>query len=234
MKIWFKRGVLQHIVVFVVCFGIVGQGALIAAPGIDQLADEAWWQEKVQHQISETQNQVYSVCLFGDSISSGLGNSLGDETYNFAIGGLSSVSLIEQLRRLNESGVQCQKAIVAIGTNDAMYTITDEDFVNNMKQIVATIHSMGANDITLLPAFYSTTEASFNPDRAGTLERVDEISSLIQQVAVSENIAIATNLLEPLYRDRSLNEDLTSDGVHLNAEGRKIYRQLLLDLLKVN
>jgi lysophospholipase L1-like esterase len=234
MANWFKPSVAIAIAVFLLCFGIIGQGVLIAAQRVDQLPSAVWWQAKVQQQILVTRNQTFSACLFGDSISSGLGNSLGAGTFNFAMGGLSSVSLVAQLQRLGEAGVQCQRAIVAIGTNDAMYSIEDANFVENMKVVTDRIRGMGANEVILIPAFYSTVEASYAPNRAGTLERVDEINHLIRQIAAEQRVGLAINLPKPLYRDRSLNEDLTFDGVHLNDEGKKIYRQLLLDLLKAN
>ncbi len=234
MASWFKPSVVIAIAVFLVCSGIIGQGVLIAAQRVDQLPSAVWWQAKVQQQALITQNQNYSVCLFGDSISSGLGNSLGKQTYNFAMGGLSSVSLVTQLQRLHQAGVQCQRAIVAIGTNDAMYTIADEKFADNMKRVIEQIRAMGAGDIILIPAFYSTLEASYDPNQAGTLQRVDQINNLLRQVAADERVAIELDLPLPLYQNRSLNKNLTFDGVHLNTQGKKIYRQLLLDLLKAD
>ena len=45
----------------------------------------------------------YYGCIFGDSISAGVGNTLGHNTYNFAVGGLSSTSLVEQLKNLSSN-----------------------------------------------------------------------------------------------------------------------------------
>jgi lysophospholipase L1-like esterase len=90
---------------------------------------------------------------------------------------------------------------------------------------------MGANNITILPAFYSTVPASQDPKMAGTLDRVDEISNLIRQVAFEKRVAIVNDELQPFWRDRSLKEELTMDGVHLNEAGRKIYRQVVRKLL---
>jgi hypothetical protein len=64
----------------------------------DTLTSQFWWQDDVKDQISVTQKKNYAVCLFGDSISSGLGNTLGNNTFNFALGGMSTISLVEQLK----------------------------------------------------------------------------------------------------------------------------------------
>ena len=104
----------------------------------DYLIAEIWWQK----QVNSTQNKNYDACLFGDSISSGLGNGFGERRFNFAIGGMSSVSLIEQLQTLVAHQVRCQTVIVAIGTNDAWYQISDRQFQQNMTRILALARSL--------------------------------------------------------------------------------------------
>ncbi|BAU11694.1 hypothetical protein LEP3755_21970 [Leptolyngbya sp. NIES-3755] len=203
----------------------------ISSPKVDKLPTVDWWRSKVQSQITATTGKRYNGCVFGDSISSALGNTLGQSNYNFAMGGMSSVSLLEQLKQLKAGNVQCQKAVIAIGTNDAMFSISDRAFKNNLRQIVTITRTLGASEITLIPAFYSTVEASYNPDVAGTLDRVDEISELIRQVAAEQDVKLISNEIQPLFRDRSLKQEVTFDGVHLNDSGKVIYRKVLLNLL---
>lgn len=198
----------------------------------DNLASASWWQNKVKAQAELNQGQQYQGCLFGDSITSGLGNTLGKNTFNFAIGGLSSVSLIEQLKILKLANIKCRKAIIAIGTNDAWYVISDDVFFRNLRQAISLLRDMGASQITLIPAFYSTIAASHNPTLAGPIQRVEEINVLIHQVALIENVLISTTGLRPLFSNHSLKKTLTVDGVHLNNSGKKIYREVLLKILK--
>lgn len=202
----------------------------VSSPKVDKLPSVDWWRSKVRSQITASVGKQYSGCVFGDSISSTLGNSLGQANYNFAMGGMSTVSLLEQLKQLKASNIQCQKAIIAIGTNDAMYSISDSAFKNNLRQIVTLTRGLGASEITLLPAFYSTVEASQNPNVAGTIDRVDEISELIRQVAAEQDVKLRSEDIQALFRDHSLRDDLTIDGVHLNAPGKSIYRQALLNI----
>ncbi|MBE9009993.1 SGNH/GDSL hydrolase family protein [Pseudanabaenaceae cyanobacterium LEGE 13415] len=203
----------------------------ISSPKVDKLPTVDWWRSKVKSQIAASAGKRYNGCVFGDSISSGLGNTLGQLNYNFAMGGMSSVSLLEQLKQLKIGNVQCQKAVIAIGTNDAMFSISDRAFKNNLHQIVTLTRTLGASEITLIPAFYSTVEASYNPDVAGTLDRVDEISELIRQVATEQDVKLVGDEIQPLFRDRSLKQEVTFDGVHLNDSGKAIYRKVLLNLL---
>ena len=191
-----------------------------------------WWQDEVQYRLNLTRNQQYNNCVFGDSITSGLGNTLGDRTFNFALSGMSSVSLLEQLRREWMGGLRCRQVIIAMGTNDAEYLISNEQFVSNMRQSIALSRQLQATRIVLLPAFYSTVAASQNIEMAGPIARVNEINRLLQQVAVSEQVTLLNGRLQPLYQGQSLRDDVTSDGVHLNAKGRIIYRNVLLQLLR--
>lgn len=203
-------------------------------PPQDQLPRIPAWQTLVEYQAIVSQDQHYQGCLFGDSISSGLGNSLGERRSNFAIGGMSTVSLVEQLQMLAAHHVQCQTAIVAIGTNDAWYHINDEQFKQNMTQIVTLVRSLSAQHIYVLPAFYSTVAASQNPDLAGSIARVDDINGLLRNVTAEQHVPLESTALEPLFEQKALKEPLTVDGVHLNETGKAIYRTILLQLLNAH
>ncbi|MEO6863391.1 MAG: SGNH/GDSL hydrolase family protein [Microcoleus sp.] len=200
-------------------------------PSGDTVSSALWWQVSVYNQVQQIKEQQYQGCVWGDSISSALGDSLGEKNFNFAIGGMSSVSLLEQLKLVVPQGFTCEKAIVAIGTNDAMYGISDEAFVSNLKEAISIMRSLGTKQIILIPAFYSTLAASHNPKFAGTIARVDEINVLINQVAAEENIPVESSGIQALFKDKALNTDLTIDGVHLNAQGLDIYRKVLLNIL---
>ena len=211
-------------------FGLLNQVS-IAQMKPDKLGELDWWRSKVKAQAQSSQSQRFHGCLFGDSISSGLGSPLSKNITNFAMGGLSTVSLLEQLKTLKASNVQCQNVMIAIGTNDAWYSIRNDEFVSNLERIIVLTRSMGASQITVVPAFYSTVEASRNPNVAGTVERVEEINALIRQVADVESVALVTDEIDPLFDDRSLRQDLTFDGVHLNEKGQKLYKRIVLAIL---
>jgi lysophospholipase L1-like esterase len=201
-------------------------------PPRDRLATFPMWQTIVEYQAMTGVNQTYQACLFGDSISSALGNTLGAGRFNFALGGMSTTSLLVQLDRLVQQQVKCQTAVIAIGTNDAMYSISDEQFQQNLTSIITTTRTaLGAQNIILLPAFYSTVEASNNPRMAGTLPRIDEINTLLRAVAKTENVPVYGAVIQPLFEQGALKQNLTIDGVHLNSEGLKIYRQAILSIL---
>jgi lysophospholipase L1-like esterase len=200
-------------------------------PPHDRLPSIPAWQTWVQYQAAVSQGEHYQGCLFGDSISSGLGQSLGDRHFNFAAGGMSTVSLMSQMQTLVSQDLQCQTVIIAIGTNDAWYDIDDAQFAQNVTAIVQLAQSLAAKQIYLLPAFYSTLEASRNPKMAGTIQRVDEINQLLKKVATAQGIPMESRSLAPLFAQKALKRSLTGDGVHLNDAGKVIYRQALRQLL---
>ncbi|MEG4347592.1 SGNH/GDSL hydrolase family protein [Microcoleus sp. A003_D6] len=200
-------------------------------PAGDTVSSALWWQVSVYNQVQQIKDKQYQGCVWGDSISSALGDSLGEENFNFAIGGMSTVSLLEQLKLVVPLRFTCEKTIIAIGTNDAMYGISDEQFVRNLKEAIAVMRSLGTKQIILIPAFYSTLAASYNPKLAGTIARVDEINVLIDKVAADENIPVESRGIQALFKEQALNADLTIDGVHLNAKGLDIYRKVLLNIL---
>lgn len=202
-------------------------GILLSSQGLTGLTGQTLTPDPAIVNSGET----YEACLFGDSITSGLGNSLGEQRVNFAAGGLSTVSLITRLERLVTKNTHCQTAIIAIGTNDAWYDIDDEQFEQNMTEIVALVRSLSAERIYILPAFYSSLAASQNPKVAGTIQRVDEINQLIKKVAIAERVTLAAASIQPLFTQKTLKPSLTGDGVHLNPAGKAIYREALLELL---
>lgn len=197
----------------------------------DNLSAAPWWQLAVKYQNIDTQDKQYNGCLFGDSISSGLGNTLGKQNYNFAIPGISTVSLVEQLKTLAPVNLKCQKAIIAVGANDALYGTSDDVFVKKMTETISLVRSLGTKQIVLIPAFYSTVAASQNPRLAGTFPKVEAVNALIRQVAATENVPIESSGVQALYQNQALKENLTVDGVHLNAAGIEVYKQALLKIL---
>jgi lysophospholipase L1-like esterase len=198
----------------------------------DTLSSQPGWQDEVKYQVAVTQGRQIKTCFFGDSITSMLGNTLGENTFNFAIGGMSAISQLEQLKLLTAANIRCDRAIIALGTNDAIYRTMDEQFMKNMKQIVSIIKKdMGAKQVVMIPAFYSTVEASHDVSVAAPINRVDRFNQLIIQVAVAEKLSIDRVAVQPLFEGKALKATLTTDGVHLNPDGKKIYREALLKIV---
>lgn len=214
---------------------VLSDASLLASdtvPPKDNLSSTILWQLEVQYQVIATQDKQYQGCLFGDSITAELGTSLGDKTFNFALNGLSAISLVEQLQHLIPANVKCDKVVMAIGGNDAWYGIGDDLFVEKLQKAIALGRSLGTQQIFLIPAFYSTVAASLDPSISAPLKRVEEINALINQVGAKEQLPVVTEGIQALYDNNVLKDNLTTDGDHLNAAGLEIYRQALFKILK--
>ncbi len=210
-------------------------GLLASSPSVprkDNLSSTILWQLEVQYQVIATQDKQYQGCLFGDSITAELGTSLGANTFNFALNGLSAISLVEQLQRLIPANVKCDKIVIAIGGNDAWYGISDELFTKKLKKALNLVRDFRTQQVFLIPAFYSTVAASLDPNISAPLKRVEEINALINQVAAAEKVPVAAQEIQALYENNVLKDNLTTDGDHLNAAGLEIYRQALFNILK--
>lgn len=198
----------------------------------DNLTSSHWWHHTIQAQIRMSQDQAHKKYLFGDSISSGLGNTLEHGLLNFAIGGLSSISLVKQLKILSAASLKHSHAIIAIGTNDALYGTSNQIISQNVRQAIDLVRSMDATRIILVGAFYATHRASKNPWLAGPNQRIKEINRLLEKVAREAQIHFVLDQLHALFHQEALNPQFTRDGVHLNAQGKSIYEQILLNVLK--
>ncbi|MBH8562249.1 alpha/beta hydrolase [Nostoc sp. CENA67] len=198
----------------------------------DNLSSTILWKVEVQYQQFATKGRQYSACLFGDSVTAELGNTLGKNTFNFALNGLSGISLVEQLKLLIPTKLRCEKAVIAIGANDAWYGMSDELFAEKLQESISLIQQLAGNEILLIPAFYSTVLASNDPTISATNTRVKQINSVMQQVAIKNNLSYQIEAVESLNQNDALKDNLSSeDGVHLNNEGINIYRQALLKIL---
>ena len=201
-------------------------------PPSDNLSSTPLWQLEVQYQKFATEGKQFSACLFGDSVTAELGNTLGNGTFNFALDGLSGISLVEQLKLLIPTKVRCDSAAIAIGGNDAWYGLSDQLFANKLQESISLVRSLGSNQIFLIPAFYSTVAASKDPSISATNSRVEQINVVMNQVAVKNNIPFELQQVQSLNENSALKDSLSSeDGAHLNDEGINIYRQALLKIL---
>lgn len=210
-------------------------GLLASSPSVppkDNLSATILWQLEVQYQVIAAQDKQYQGCLFGDSITAELGTSLGANTFNFALNGLSAISLVEQLQRLIPANVKCDRVVIAIGGNDAWYGISDELFTEKLTEAINLVRGFRTQQVFLIPAFYSTVAASLDPNISAPLKRVEEINALINQVAIAEKVPVAVQEIQALYKNNVLKDNLTTDGDHLNAAGLEIYRQALFNILK--
>lgn len=197
----------------------------------DTLMAQRGWKETIKYQKYLSQNRHFKSGLFGDSLLYELG-SMGNDTFNFAISGTTTISLLEQMKLLEMGNFKCQTAIVGIGTNDAYYRTMPEQFRQNLQQIIDIIkNKMTPDRVIFIPAFYSNPQVMSNPLEARSIAKIDELNQIVREIAQSEKGIFADTAIQPLFENKILKNTLTDDGIHLNLEGKKIYRKALLNLI---
>ncbi len=64
----------------------------------DTLGSSSEWLEEVKYQLELTKSTKNDPCILSDSLTSGQGNTIGKDTFNFALPGMSRISPTEQLK----------------------------------------------------------------------------------------------------------------------------------------
>lgn len=115
------------------------------------------------------------------------------------------------------------------GLNDIYNWTPVEEIFNNYVKIVSTLKSRG-----IIPVIQSTTYAAkdYAKDWGGTPEvnsgrnrEIDKLNKLLSEYARKNNLDFIDITSKLATSDRFLRPDLTWDGVHLNADGYKIWAE---------
>ena len=149
---------------------------------------------------------------------------------NRGISGDITFGILERLDEVTEG--KPARIFILIGINDISRNIPDSVILDNYKKIILRIKA--ASPLTkiyfqtLLPVNNSFPARNhFNKD-----EHIRFINEELKKLAVSENITLID--LHPHFLDaeNKLDKKYTMDGLHLNAEGYKVWVSVLKPYLK--
>lgn len=171
--------------------------------------------------------------LLGDSISLWFPYELlPDNTtwLNQGISGEGSVGLLKRLDLIAETDPTI--IYLMIGINDLLRDVNDDTIVANQQQIIQDLKDMHPKAKIVLQAILphaaeSSTWESRNLLLAVSNERIYSINDRLALLADQENIEYLD--LETLFRDTegNLRLDLTTDGIHLNDNGYRVWSSAL-------
>jgi lysophospholipase L1-like esterase len=186
--------------------------------------------------VAAAQKPEHLSILLGDSLSLWFPAELlpPQRTWlNQGISGETSAGLLERLELIDKS--QPEVIFVLIGINDLIGGMKDETIVANQQLIIRylrQVHPQAKIVVqSILPhgAERITWEGR---DRLVAIPntRILALNGQIKALAKSEDVIYLD--LYPLFADANgnLNTELTSDGLHLNAQGYKVWRNALLVL----
>lgn len=170
-----------------------------------------------------------------------LGNSITDYTdwnellqlknaRNRGISGDITFGVLERLSEVTDG--KPAKVFILIGINDISRNIPDSVILDNYKKIIQQIKTESpATRIyfsTLLPVNNSFPARNhFNKD-----EHIEFVNQEIKKLAATEKITVIDIHPHFLDADKKLEKKYTYDGLHLNAEGYKIWAAILNPYLK--
>jgi len=165
--------------------------------------------------------------------------SISGNTIGFNNNGRSSLNTLSNIRSHMDKAYArlgtIDRIILMIGTNDCKAVFKDSLFVvpGNMKKLIVEI-----KQITRMhknkPLIYIVSPPPLGPDElvgekyAGGMDRVSLLNKHLELIAKEESVIFINTcqILEPVFKQ------LTSDGVHLNADGQKMIALIIQENLK--
>jgi len=173
-------------------------------------------------------NSSADIIFLGNSITAGvdwmelLGNP---HARNRGISSDITFGVLERLSEVTEG--KPAKVFILIGINDISRNIPDTVIVNNYRRIIREIKaSSPATKIyfqTLLPVNNEFTPRShFNKD-----EHILFVNEQLKKLAAEEKITLIDLYPHFLNADKKLEKKYTFDGLHPNAEGYKVWAEIL-------
>lgn len=169
--------------------------------------------------------------FLGNSITAGTdwNEQLGiKNARNRGISGDITFGVVERLQEVIEG--KPAKVFILIGINDISRNIPDSVILNNYKRIVSTIKSQSPQTKiyfhTLMPVNNEFTQFKnhYNKD-----EHILWLNEQIKLLGMQEKFTVID--LHPYFlnADKKLDKKYTEDGLHLNAEGYKVWTKVLKD-----
>lgn len=169
---------------------------------------------------------IFNISISGNTIGF---NNLGRSTLNTLSNSAGHMAkAYEKLGKID-------RIILMIGTNDCKSVFKDSLSVvaGNMRKLITGIREIARkhNDN---PVIYIVSPPPFGPDElvgekyAGGMERVTLLNNQLKVVAKEESVNFINTceILYPVFRH------LSTDGVHLNAEGQKMIALIIQENLK--
>lgn len=187
-------------------------------------------------EVAAAQKPEHLSILLGDSISLWFPVELlpPKRTWlNQGISGETSVGLLERLDLIDRT--QPEIIFVLIGINDLIRGAKDETILANQQLIISYLRKVHPQSKIVIHSILPHGGEKITWEGRERLlaipnSRIQALNEQIKAIANSEGIIYLD--LYPLFSDAkgNLNTELTSDGLHLNPQGYKIWRNALIVL----
>ena len=205
----------------------------------------------VETSVDKTKTKIdatSSILTFGDSITIGnvsnsnwvteLSNIIGCTTVNKAVGGALFGHLAEarpqqywistQIAGVSSAEWSAADLIfVAAGTNDAGYNTPNEELATRVQEAITTIKAnTNAHIVFITPIRRNTENNTLNL-------KLPLISGIIENIALANGCSVICgfNFPIPMTTLETYIQAFTSDGLHPNQTGSKVYAQSVINAI---
>lgn len=169
-----------------------------------------------------------SIIMIGDSITQGFCvSSLGSPSVNYGIGSDTTLGVLE---RISEYKLEKAKIVIlAIGTNDFKWRSEDE-IIQNYQKIISKVPA----GVPVLISSILAIDESVAHRLSGRNAKIKSVNDRLYKLAASdERVHFLDNTLLLTGSSSDLKKAYhVGDGVHLNNEGNRIWRDSLKKAIK--
>ena len=171
------------------------------------------------HERIDATVQPGSIVFFGDSLVQGLHiPAIAPISVNYGVGSDTTSGLKKRLS-LYESVSEAKAIVIAIGINDVRYGLSQEQILENYRQIIQDLPA----DIPILISGILPIDERLNPDWRGFNQKISEINTALEAYANAENLLFINVTEQLIDTDKNLADQYHDDGLHLNAVGNQVW-----------
>jgi lysophospholipase L1-like esterase len=217
---------------FIACLLLISMNLLSQEVKVDSMIRPGNYKSRLAF-FKSYPNSKKDIIFLGNSITQGVDWAellQNKHARNRGISGDISYGVLERLNEVTEG--QPAKVFILIGINDIEHNIPDTLIVNNYRRIIRQIKAGSPKTKiyfhTLLPVNNEFTQFKkhYNKD-----EHILFVNTALKKIAVEEKITLIDLHAHFLDAANKLDKRYTMDGLHLNAEGYKVWAGILKEYL---
>jgi lysophospholipase L1-like esterase len=156
--------------------------------------------------------------------------NLADQVYNLGIPGDTTIGVLDRLEQVYR--LKPKQVIVHVGLND--YVLTDHQTSDVFNQLLNIYRLLKDHIKHVKITFVNLTpinKSSFQNQmfvKYRTLEDADDLNARLSKQKIFDVVDVFSQLVD---ENHELKLSLTTDGIHLNDDGYKIYYNLIKSIL---
>lgn len=193
----------------------------------------------IQNKLNNAKIQDENIVFFGDSITAGYNVKEFFDEYHVVNSGINGNITKDLLDRIETDlyDYNPSKVIILIGTNDIRANISDEDIIDNIKNIVNGIRKNRKNAEIYIQSIYPINrdvDKEYWKDVNSEYynKHIIKLNKLIKNLCKEENITYIDVYSKLIDDNGNLKSAYTKEGLHLNDLGYYKVTNVLKGYLK--